>query len=698
MMSIARRWYTRLAPLLLAAVLLAGVFVFAATRTRKPAAFGSDDLYCLSVCEDLLQGRDLRGWHFTAVPLVFPDLTLLLPCQALSSNLVVVFLAYNVLFYGSLAAALAWVVCLVGLGRREAFLTACTGVLFLLVAHLDPSYDARAGEMYQPGYHIGAILSGVLLMGLVLHGLRLGVCARTGAALLALGGLAVFSDRLLIVEFLAPLLGGLSLLAVTRAAPLNRLLALGALLGTGIPLASGMHWCAQRLGLILMQNNGTIIARPHWEEMAPFCRRLLDCTKHQHLLHALLPLYLLAGLAVVCCWLRERRDDAEARSGTADNLDRAAVLFVAGVATAAPLCDVAAVFLCSRHNVQPRYLFACWLLPFLFVGLFVQLLPAWLRKWGGASSRLAIVVFALYRLGVHGAGMDCTHFEPPYPALAQALDRLQRERGPMRGLAGYWVARRMDFLSRERVWVRPVGQDGSPFFHAYNPNRFLDDDPAKLALPCYNFIIVSPAEKTAPSPERVRDEFGEPAEKIAVGGDEVWLYKRLSSPRFDRFLEAQLALRMCRHEKYVAPVWPAALAQPKPNLLRWWAAGNVQPKQGEDVEVRFDHPIRGGLIDVAANYRDEYRLAFYRGEQLQGTLDVPAVPWTGAVFYFYSAPAFSRAFSQCLIRCTDERGTASSSIPPGHPRSAAWDISSSSRRTAPGSSCAPPLHNPENHG
>ena len=172
----------------------------------------------------------------------------------------------------------------------------------------------------------------------------------------------------------------------------------------------------QRLGLILMQNNGTIIARPRWEEMAPFCRRLLDCTEHQHLLHALLPLYLLAGLAVVCCWLRERRDDAEARSGTADNLDRAAVLFVAGVATAAPLCDVAAVFLCSRHNVQPRYLFACWLLPFLFVGLFVQLLPAWLRKWGGASSRLAIVVFALYRLGVHGAGMDCTHFEPPYPA------------------------------------------------------------------------------------------------------------------------------------------------------------------------------------------------------------------------------------------------------------------------------------------
>ena len=48
MMSTARLWYTPLAPLLLAAVLLAGVFVFAATRTRKPAAFGSDDLYCLS--------------------------------------------------------------------------------------------------------------------------------------------------------------------------------------------------------------------------------------------------------------------------------------------------------------------------------------------------------------------------------------------------------------------------------------------------------------------------------------------------------------------------------------------------------------------------------------------------------------------------------------------------------------------------
>ena len=219
MMSIARRWYTRLAPLLLAAVLLAGVFVFAATRTRKPAAFGSDDLYCLSVCEDLLQGRDLRGWHFTAVPLVFPDLTLLLPCQALSSNLVVVFLAYNVLFYGSLAAALAWVVCLVGLGRREAFLTACTGVLFLLVAHLDPSYDCAGRRDVSAGvphrrHSLRRAADGPRPARLA-HGRQ----ARTGAALLALGGLAVFSDRLLIVEFLAPLLGGLSLLAVTRAAP-----------------------------------------------------------------------------------------------------------------------------------------------------------------------------------------------------------------------------------------------------------------------------------------------------------------------------------------------------------------------------------------------------------------------------------------------------------------------------------------------
>lgn len=629
--------------LLIIGLYLAGLFLFAATPSRQPGSFNSDDLYCFSVCEDLLQGRDMQGWHFTAVPYVFPDLLLLFPCQALSSNLVVVILAYDFLFYSLLAAALAWLVRLVGFEWREALLTACTGLLWLLVSHLDPAYSSMAGQLFQPGFHAGAILSGVLLLAIVLQVLRFGLHAGTILVLLALCPLAVFSDRLLLVEFIVPMLAGLGLLAFTRTVPLRRLLALASLLGMGTLLASGIRWCFLQLGLVLMYTQMSL-RPPHWEYLQPFFRQMLADTPNLFLL----PLYLVTGLAVLFCWRRTRAVSAcsAAESGqqpeAAGRLHRPAVLFVVSVAVLSPLCNVIAAFLHSYDNplllfVPPpcRYLFACWLLPFLFLGLFVQLLPGWWNRRGGPCFRLGVVFFAAYRILTHGAAMDHTPLEPLYPPLAQELDRLQRERGPLHGLAGYWRARSMNFLSRQRVRIEAVAADGSPWVHACNPNRFLADDPADLTFPHYNFLIISPADELSPSAEKARREFGEPLEKIAVDGEEIWLYERLSGPRFDRFLEAQLAQRLCRREKYIAPVSPGALSVPKPNRMSWWSARNVQPEQGKELEICFDRPVSGGLIDVAANHSDEYQLGFYRGQELLGWVKVPAVPWTGAVFYYY---------------------------------------------------------------
>lgn len=634
MAKFTRRW-----PLLLGALYVVALFAYTATWTRQPWSFNSDDLYCASFCEDLLQGRDLQGWHFTAAPFVFPDLTLMLPSQALFSNLLVALLAYDFLLYTLLLTALAWIARSIGFSRREAFLTACTGLLFLFATHLDRAYYPRASEMYQPGYHVGAVLSGVLLTALVLHALRFGLGKANIAALLLLCPLAVFSDRLLLVQFIAPLLAGLGLLAVLRAVPLRRLIVLAALLGAGTLLAQGIAWGFTRLGFVLM-NLELAIAAPRWDHVPRFWRLYRYGMPNLYLL----PLHLIAALALLLFWLR-RRSDAAPRPAennpqpqAAPALDRPAVLFVICVALLSPLCNVAAVFLRNFDDAPPRYLFACWLLPFLFLGLFVRLLPGEVGRRGGVWFRLAVVVFALYRIVPHAAALSYTSFELPYPPLAQTLDRLQRERGPMRGLAGYWVARRMDFLSRERVAVRPACWDGSPWFHAYNPNRYLSDNPTDLTLPRYNFLILSPDDNTAPLRDVVRIEFGEPAEKIAVDGHEVWLYERLSSPRFEGFLEAQLAQRICRQEKYVAPVSPVVLGQPKPNLTRWWSARNIQPRPGEEVEIRFDHPVHGGLIDVAANFCNEYDLAFYRGPELLGKLKVPAVLWTGSVFRYYPPP------------------------------------------------------------
>lgn len=645
-----RSW---LGPLLFAGLYLAGLFLFAATLSRQSGAFGSDDLYCFSVCEDLLQGRDMQGWCFTAVPYIFPDLLLLLPCQALSCQLVVVILLYDFLFYSLLLAALAWVVRLLGFTWREGFLTACTGVLLLLIAHLDPAYRSMAGQMYQPGFHVGAILAGLLLMGFVLQALRSGIRTRTVLALLVLCPVAVFSDRLLIVEFLLPMLAGLCLLALLGAVSRDRLIALGLLIGTGMLLANGIPWCFQKMGMILMCSQMSL-RRPHWEYLQPFFQQVYADMPNL----ILLPLHLLAGLAVVLSWRHVRgvgdfrTTDLGQQPAESGNLHGPAILFVASVIILSPLSNVAAVFLHSYDNplllfVPPasRYLFAFWLLPFLFLGLFVRLLPGGFGCHGGRCFRLAVVLLAAYRIIMFGAATDYLHFEPPYPPLAQTLDRLERERGPLRGLAGYWRARTMNFLTKERVWVRPAFANGVPWLHADNPNRFLADDPNDLTLPRYNFVIVSPHVEIGLTADGIRSEFGEPAEKIAVDDEEIWLYERLASPRFERFLEALLAQRLCRREPYVSPLFPSSLGVPKPNRTRWWSARNVRPEQGEELEIRFDRPVNGGLIDVAANFNDEYQLGFYQGEKLLGWLPVPSVPWTGAVFSYPPGGIQSRLVS-----------------------------------------------------
>jgi hypothetical protein len=643
---------------------LVALFIFVAVHTRHPDAFNSDDLYCPSVCEDLLRGRDMQGWHFTAVPYLFPDLTLLLPCVALSSNLVVVFLAYNFLVYNLFGIVLVWIFRLTGLGWLQAIATSCVSVLFLLVTHLEPAYLPRALSMYQPGFHVGAVLAGLFLTALLLHGLRHGVGKKIAVAIPIVTALAAFSDRLLLPEFVGPLLAALCLLAVLRSVPQRRLLALGLLLGMGTVLSNGVRWCFVRVGFHYYPVEVNLLI-PKLEYVEPFARQFRVCMQHQTLLHVLLPLYLAIGLAVLLYGLWKRRAAPTAQTPSADpstliqGFDRPAVLFVAACMTLSPLCNVATLFLTGVHVTPPmdrylfacwllpflsytdtgsattsgRYLFACWLLPFLFFGLFVQISIGRTRRWGEWGFQLAVVLFAIYRIGTSAGAMDFSNYNPPYPPLAQTLDRLVRERGSMRGVAGYWVARRTDFLSRERVPVHPVCADCSPYFHAYNPNRFLFDEPTDFRLPRYNFVIVSPYSEcgTPPNPERVRCEFGEPKEIIPVDGHEIWMYEQLSSPRFDRFLESQLAQRLCRHVPYIAPASPAALRKPKPNEMPWWSSRNVRSPHDENVEIHFDPPVRGDLIDVGANSHDEYLLTFCCGKELMATMEVPAVIWTGSI-------------------------------------------------------------------
>src|SRR5581483_6591178 len=111
-----------------------------------------------------------------------------------------------------------------GVAWREAVWHGCGGVALLLATHLGGTYYLRALLLAHPANHAGIILVGLFLLGLCLRLVRRGPNLVSTAAFLAVGGLGAFSDKLLLVQFLAPLSVGLLLLCCLRQLTVVRLL------------------------------------------------------------------------------------------------------------------------------------------------------------------------------------------------------------------------------------------------------------------------------------------------------------------------------------------------------------------------------------------------------------------------------------------------------------------------------------------
>ncbi len=541
---------------LVAGMAMTSVFLLSYSYLSWSGAFNSDNLLCSALCDDLRHGRDVREWHLPGAPYLFPDVLLLTFCQALTPHVVAEFVAYCFVLHLSLFGVLAWLGQLTGLVRGAALTAAGCGAILLATIHLDPYALGRACLLVHPGGHVGAILIGLLLLALTVRSLRQGLSRTVVAVLVLAGGLGAFSDRLLLSQLLAPLALALIVLAARRVVGVRQAAARLGLLAAVVLLAFGLRFTLRRLGfhLLTVENE---FARPTLSDLPLLLRSLYPFVEHEYVLAALVPLHLLVGVTVLWAWFRRSPDP-----------DRIGVLLATLTVVLSPLCTLGAVWIMgvARHPAMGRYVLSCWFLPCLLLPLLMAWLPRGVARMGGALLQLGVVLFAVRQAAVLAPHIDRDKFKRPYPPLAQALDRLARERGPLRGLAGYWLARSTNWCTREDVVINPLLL-GEPWFHACNPARFVPDGADDVRAADYQFLIVRPGDPNSPVPAVLALQFGTPAKKIVVGPEEI-LAVRLAADVAVRSLLAQ-PLRQ-------------ATARPTP-LRRTRGAGLSVPAQGEPI-------------------------------------------------------------------------------------------------------------------
>lgn len=617
-----------------AGLLLVLVFILAWYHYLcRPGSFSSDHLYCLHFCDDFIHGRDLRGWHLPAAPYLFPDMGILSALALMTCDTATVFLLYSVVQYLLMFAVLWAIFRLMSFPRRVAFTTAALGVTLLLAACFHPDYEIRSLLLLNPGNHMACHLVGLAATALVLHGLVKGYHWLSAGLLVLVCSLCAFSDHLLIVQFLLPISTSALLLGLARLFSIRRALLTTGLLGLSALLAMTKQRVLTRLGLVPMHLTLSL-QWPGLDALKGFVSIFWNSFRDQWLMLIVILLHSVCAVSAMVLGIRQVwRERTRAESPQAANLEmrpnNPTILFIVLVLLLAPLCNAAVLIVAKMVNISTlyRYLYTWLLLPFLFIAMWPRLLP-----WRPARLLVPVSIAAvvLFRLLTFPDPLDLAHFDARYPSLARALDEMVRKHGRLRGFAEYWRAREMHYLTHERVEVLPILTWGLPWFHGTNPNAFLSENRHDLTIPDYHFVIVPTSGEPGPDPEHIESRYGKPVEIITVEGYEIWRYDRMANRQLDLFLRAQLAQRLVEQRPFVGPNDLHNLGVPKRNLTAWESRKNTQIPRDGHISIRFDKPVHGAMIDISANFADEYMLWFSRDGRKLGKTRVPSVDWTGA--------------------------------------------------------------------
>lgn len=458
----------------------------------------SDSMYLPSLFQDLIINDGVyKNWYLTPAPYFFPDMALYFAVSLINSKVYI----SNYLFFNVQLLVLFIFIYKINefhfkKERAAIYAAISISLLFCIEAPAAP-------YLIRSGHHFGVLLSAIVLLFLMLKAFKQKKMSFLNCILiLIISVLTVASDKLYLVQAIAPIIGALFLLLIIRAVPVKLVLQITAVLCFSVILGYLLHDV-----LVLNETQYPISfsfenIELNWTVLTS---NVVDTLSKNWLVSIYILLFYLVTIVALTYRLL-------CRQIVSNPMSSFVMLFVMG-----SVGLMFGVMLPSSLAMMNRYLMPFYFLPLIFFPLLMNI-------FGGLKNNnlfyyLKIVgIFLLLLLVNVNAVKGFKYKEEYYPGYIECIDKFVKRLNANSGIGNYWQSKSLNMLSKVDLNIVQVTDN----FSEYNWITT-----SSWREQTYRLLIVNNGIKPEiqPNPERLKKQFGiEPQLSTQCGRYELFFY------------------------------------------------------------------------------------------------------------------------------------------------------------------------------
>lgn len=468
--------------------------------------FNSDALYLPSLYKDLfIDHNSFKGWNLSPSPAYFPDMTFYFTGLFLFHDFIVVSLVYGLLQYAAILILLAITFKLI-IPQRPVFY-ASLGSLMMLMFFFSSALNKDflfTFFLVSNAFHTGAFVMALICLAITFHYLKHKGKVKL-AFIFVVSILAIMSDRLFIIMYLAPFILISGFYVFTK----ERKRFLPVLIITIVSLVSGI------IAFNLMSNSGYIyLAKPHklldlsnsWNSFLVLMDQLGTYLKQLNFKSAIILVSLISFVLAAFFTLNDLFQKKDRTYNPIIVYGLFTILFTVFVFGAPVLSGSYTGWDTLRYSIGAFYI------SIFNVGYLIYLLSEKYPSWALLVKQLQYIaliisLFTLMTVGILFSAKGIKHYFNYYPEVVKNIDDVAVRENLHLGVGSYWLAKHTTMFSKKGVVMHPVFDPIAPYHHITNQNWFYADTAV------YNFIVLNRFD----NPDAYKTFFGDSLPEINEG-------------------------------------------------------------------------------------------------------------------------------------------------------------------------------------